>query len=922
MPHTSSLSDDIHLLGDILGQVIRQQAGIALFDLVERIRALTKARRAEDADPETDDYLVSLIDGLDLERIDTAARAFTSYFDLINVAEDEQRARSLRNRLRADHPAPIAESIGNAVARLKDMGVSSWDMQQLMDRLRIELVFTAHPTEAKRRSVLSKLRRISGHLRTLERQDLLPRERTDQIDSIRAEVTSLWLTERTRTTSPKVTDEVRTTLYHVEETIWEALPEVYGELEAALAAHYPTVRAPRRFLTFGSWVGGDRDGNPNVTTEITAKTLRLHRGLAVRLHLEEAVRLERSLSLSSRLVDLDAEAKAFFERLPEHVSEEALRTYERYPNEPFRLLAADLAARLDVAVHDQVVPQRLLGFEVAELPSLRTQADLTGPLDDLDRLLRMSGAGALANAHLANLRRKADAFGLHVAGLDIRHYSQDIMSVLSELLCQLEIHTAFSSLAGSEQQKLLSRLLGEPIPALPTSGLSESTTETLRLFDVIRRAMQIYGSETIGAFIISFTQAAEHVLSVLLLAYWTGLALHDDVEGPTLPIAPLFETRQDLRNAPNIISALLKEPAYLKHLNALGREQMVMIGYSDSNKDAGYLTGRWELYQAQDALSRWAKTADVRLNFFHGRGGTIARGGGSIRQAVGALPTGSVDGRLRVTEQGEVIYNQYGHPTIARRHLEQVVHAVLMGSIPGSVGNVRPKAAWVDAMEKLSATAYRAYRKLVYETPALVTYWRQATTIREISRLRIGSRPARRSTDANLDGLRAIPWVFSWMQSRHVLPGWYGLGMALDQWPDPELLVEMHAGWPFFQAVIENAEISIGKADMGIARLYAGLVDDAAVREEIFGTIEAEYQRTKNHILAITGQNVLLENNPVLRQAIISRNPYVDPLNFIQVSLLRRLRALPDQESPEAEELMKTIFLSINGIAAGLKNTG
>ncbi|HUF37955.1 MAG TPA: phosphoenolpyruvate carboxylase, partial [Anaerolineales bacterium] len=390
---------------------------------------------------------------------------------------------------------------------------------------------------------------------------------------------------------------------------------------------------------------------------------------------------------------------------------------------------------------------------------------------------------------------------------------------------------------------------------------------------------------------------------------------------PALAIAPLFETRDDLRRAPETMAALLKQPAYRRHLAALGGEQTVMIGYSDSNKDAGYLTGRWELYLAQEALSAWAKKEGIVLTFFHGRGGTIARGGGPIGDAVAALPSGSVDGRLRLTEQGEVIYHEYGHPAIARRHLEQVVHAVLLASAPVSAARSRPRRAWLEAMKTLSKTAHRVYRGLVYETPALLEYWHGATPIRELSRLRIGSRPARRAGDADLDGLRAIPWVFSWMQSRHVLPGWYGLGRALEE-AEPALLAEMYAGWPFFKAVVDGAEISLGKADMGIARLYAGLVEDAAVREAVYGRIAAEFDRTRDGILAVTGQRAILERSPVLRDAIAARNPYVDPLNFIQVDLLRRLRALPDQESPEGEALLKTIFLTINGIAAGLKNTG
>jgi len=454
--------------------------------------------------------------------------------------------------------------------------------------------------------------------------------------------------------------------------------------------------------------------------------------------------------------------------------------------------------------------------------------------------------------------------------------------------------------------------------------------EILNLFRILQRAMTIYGPELIGPYIISFSRTPADILTVLLFAYWTGLALHpaeDDTNQPNLAIAPLFETRQDLRQAAETMTNLFAHPAYKRHLKAMDNQQIVMIGYSDSNKDAGYLTGRWELYQAQEKLAHCAQKEKISLTFFHGRGGTIARGGGPINQAILSYPPGTVNGRIRMTEQGEVIHNQYGHLTIAQRHLEQVVHAVLLASAPQSLSHTKLNPKWRTILDELSAMAYQAYRKLIYETPALLDYWRQATPIRELSQLRIGSRPSRRSTDADLGGLRAIPWVFSWMQSRHVLPDWYGLGLALESYvaTDDERrtdLREMYKEWPFFQTMIDCAEISLGKADMGIARLYAELVEDESIREQIFGEIEAEYHRTCRQIISITEQHELLENKPVLHHAIASRNPYVDPLNFIQIRLLRQYRSLPDPECQEGEELLKTIFLTINGIAAGLKNTG
>jgi phosphoenolpyruvate carboxylase len=927
-----ALSEDIHLLGDILGQVIRRQAGIELFDLVERIRALTKARRRDD-DQETNRYLGELIANLSLEEADAAARAFTTYFDLINVAEDIQRVRALRRREREGDPTPVNRSIAAAVAELKSLGATDDDMQHLLEQLQIELVFTAHPTEAKRRTILSKLRRVAQDLRRLETHDLLPAERQEIISHIRAEVTSLWLTDRSRTASPLVTDEVRTTLYHFEATIWETIPHVYQALARALSQHYPGVRPPARFLTFGSWVGGDRDGNPHVTTDVTVETLRLHRGLAVRRHHETARELERSLSLSTRLVQIDEATQKLLTNSKIEALEHLAQLRQRYPNEPFRYYAAILAADLETALQDEAVPARLWGQAAPPPPRLRSRTDLTAPLDLIDACLRDSKVQVVAEAELKRFRHEANVFGLHVARLDIRQYSVEHTRALDDLLRQLGLCPNYAELPSSERITLLSDLLQAPAPTLVSDEQwSESSRETLSLFNVLRRAMTMYGPDVIGPYIVSMTRSPDDILAVLLLAYWTGLALHPQGDGadagerPNLAIAPLFETRRDLRQASESMDFLFGHKAYARHLAALKRHQIVMIGYSDSNKEVGYLTARWELYQAQEALARCARKRQVSLTFFHGRGGTIARGGGPINQAIRAYPPDTVNGRIRVTEQGEVIYDQYSHPTIAQRHLEQVIHAVLLTSALQSQTKVKVEPEWRAALDELSAAAYRAYRSLIYETPALLEYWRQATPIREISQLRIGSRPAHRSTDADLGGLRAIPWVFSWMQSRHGLPGWYGLGSALEAYDTGEAqgnrLREMYKRWPFFQAVIHNAEISLGKADMGIARLYASLVEDETIREEIFGQIKTEFERTYDQILKITGQREILEGNPVLKHAIASRNPYVDPLNFIQVSLLRQRRALLDSDSPEAEALLKTIFLTINGIAAGLKNTG
>ena len=919
-----TISDDIHLLGDILGQVIRRQAGIEVFEPEERIRALTKARRVDD-DPAIDERLEQVVNNLGVNQAELVARSFAVYFELINLAEEQNRVRVLRERERQTHPQPLAESIPAAIATLRHIGVDEYEMARLLDRLHVELVFTAHPTQAKRRTILSKLHRISNALTDLHVRDLLPAEQRDVIKHIMAEVTSLWLTNRSRTAKLTVTDEVRTGLYYFETTIWDAAPEVYKAMSRAVAENYPALMPPARFLTFGSWTGGDRDGNPNVTADVTAETLRLHRGLAVEQHRAMATQLNRSLTVSDRLVAIDPqflEALASVQTQSEHVA--FLQT--RYPNEPYRLWSAILAADLAKASAGDMV-SRLKGLSNPPL-RLRGMDDLLQPLNLMDETLRDSGLADIAGDYLARMRRQARIFGLHTARLDIRQYSDYNTAVLDELLRKLGLVEDFATLEAPLRADALSHLLAEPAPDLSQlADLSEEANETLELFNILFRAVGFYGPDLIGPYVVSMTHGPEDILAPLLLAYWHRLCLQPDSQQEGLTFVPLFETRADLRAAPVIMAALFQHPAYKPHLERAGRQQTIMIGYSDSNKDAGYMAANWELFQAQEALTATCEQYDVIMTLFHGRGGTIARGGGPANRAILAQPPGSVGGRIRITEQGEVIDERYGHPDIARRHLEQVMHAVLIASAPQRHGTLpQPRPEWREAMDELAAISYRAYRRLIYETPELLEYWQQATPIDEISQMRIGSRPSRRAASATFESLRAIPWGFSWMQSRHVLPGWYGVGAALDAYGKTPAgllrLQEMYREWPFFQVMLDNAQVSLAQADMGIARLYATLVQDEEIREQIFSEIESAFKQTCAWILRVTDQRRLLDNDPVLQRSVRQRNPYVDPLNFIQVALLRRLRFLPEQESPKAQQILNAIFLTINGIASGLKNTG
>jgi phosphoenolpyruvate carboxylase len=896
----------IHLLGETLGEVLREQESLALFQTEEEIRALAKGRRSGKRAAAL--QLAQAVATFSVPAARATASAFAVYFDLVNLAEEGQRIQALRARERSLDPAPIGDSIGEAVGLLRERGVSSAQMAALLAELHVELVLTAHPTEAKRRTVLSTLQRVSDSLHQLQRPDLLPRERTAQLATLKAEVTALWLTDRARTTRPAVTDEVRTGLYFVDAIFWDAVPAVGGDLAQALHEHYPELTAPGGWLTLASWIGGDRDGNPSVIATVTAETLRLHRGLAVERHRRSLREVARRLSVSGErcppplaLVRWLASRRP----LPEHVA----YLEERYANEPYRLALSVLAADLEAASQEDMT-SRLLD----EAPHrARVTADETRKI-----LALVAGAvpPVLAGGALETLRRQLESFGLHAARLDIREDSGRIAAALGEIFVGLGIDEDFAGRDEPARRRVvLDQLAGEPLaPAMVGLAVrGETSGEAWRLFRLIGRAQSIYGRESLGPFIVSMTTGPADLLSVLLLARWAGCEAG-------LQIVPLFETLDDLDAAPRILEELFALSAYRTHLETGGGEQMVMIGYSDSNKDGGYLAANWALYRAQESIARVCEAHQVVLTIFHGRGGTVARGGGPAGRAIRAQPAGTLRGRFRVTEQGETIASRYADAELARRHLHQIVSAVLLTSASPTIPHVPER--WASAMQRTAAAAREAYLDLVERTPGFLDYWRAATPIDEISRLRLGSRPtARRSGALTRSGVRAIPWVFSWMQSRFNLPGWYGLGAALDA-VEASQLREMYAGWPFFRALLDNAEMSLLKADMGIAALYSELVPDRALAVAVFSRIESEFRRARTALLEATGHRELMDGDPVIQRSVQLRNPYVDPLNYLQVEMLRRLRALPDLDGPEAERHREVIVITINGIAAGLRNTG
>ncbi|HNF93759.1 MAG TPA: phosphoenolpyruvate carboxylase, partial [Anaerolineales bacterium] len=843
------ISQNIRLLGNLLGKVISEMESPELFDIEERIRALAKARRNGDADAAL--KLQQAVSGLKDADARVVAAAFTAYFDLVNLAEEDHRVQMLRKQEQDSFPAPAHESIGEAIEVLKRNGMTSDEMNALMQSLSIELVLTAHPTEARRRTILSKTERIAAQLDLIARNGLYSYEKQNAHNALSAAILALWLTDRTRADKLTVTDEVRTGLYFVESYFWNTLPALYHDLELALATHYPDVKPPHHWLKLASWIGGDRDGNPFVKTDITAETLRLHRGLAVEGLRREFQELGRQLSVSSSRILPPPELLEWIEKrrpFPKRVE----YIEKRYANEPYRLAIALLSNDLAEASKEEMTTH-LLGTHEHQ-----ARLDIREVLHVLS-LIASVLPESLVQDQLQAVIHKAQIFGLRAARLDIREDSSRFNSALSEVLRALNIEPNFESLPDDARTELLERLLRDPVPSLaPSLGVTAAAAETWALFKLIGRTNEIYGSDLLGPIVISMTHAAADVLTVLLLAKWGGCK--------TLPsITPLFEVIQDLKDAPIILEQLFTSDYYREHLQSHNHEQMVMIGYSDSNKDGGYVMANWSLYQAQEEITRVAAKHNVKLTIFHGRGGTIARGGGPANNAIRAQPAGSINGKFRVTEQGEIIASRYANPGLAHRHLEQIASAVILASAPHKEEPIPAK--WRETMETISNAGFRAYRSLVYETPGFIEFWEAATPLDEIKRLQIGSRPASRAKAGAVNQIRAIPWVFSWMQSRFNLPSWYSLGSGLEAVADLSLLQEMYDGWLFFRTLLNNSEISLLKADMDISALYVSLVPDQKLANDVFKTIRTEYERTCGAVLRISRHQNLLELEPLTQQA-------------------------------------------------------
>jgi phosphoenolpyruvate carboxylase len=914
----SDLESDIRLLDNLLDATILRLEGEESLRLVEEIRAATQELRTSPS-LEPARKLRERLSSLELSKLRTLTRAFSLYFDLINLAEQRARVRALRRRAEESATHPLSETPQIALDRLKDRGVSAEQLAGVLKSALVLPVFTAHPSEARRRSVLEKLDAIASRFDQLEYMRLVPNERAEALDAIAAEIETFWLTDIVRDHRPTVLDEIRQGLGMVCDTLFEIVPQVYRSLEGALAKTYPEdAPAVPPFLRFGSWIGGDRDGNPNVTHEVTRDAVRLHQETILQHYLAQVVELGRRLSFSKHFLqpgpDLVRSLEADETLLPD--------LPESSDREPYRRKCRFIVARLEQTLeHSQAASTDWSREEVATTAAVYRGADeLKRDLEVIADDLCRSRVSHVGSGLVRDLIRQVEVFGLHLLTLDVRQHAARHGSALDEIFRFTGVCDRYARLSANERFDLLAHELGQRRPLIPIHlPFSPETKEVVETFRTIAAILEQRCDAAIDAYITSGTTEPAHMLEVLLLAREARLFQPAD-NVSRINVVPLFESKDSLRTAVPFIQRLLAQPVYRHHLQLRGNRQEVMLGYSDSSKEAGPLQSAWAIYKAHRDLGELMQRTGVTIQIFHGRGGAVGRGGGPANQAILAQTHGPIGSRIRITEQGEVIADRYGRPAIAARHLEQILNAVLLTSFPAEE---RLSTAWEWAMERMAESACRHYRSLVYETPDFVNYFEQATPFAEISQLKIASRPVFRSGARQIDELRAIPWVFSWMQSRHTLPGWYGLGSAIgdflvDHGGEIGQLQEMYCRWPFWQTLIDNTQMILAKADLTIARLYADLVDDSRLAQEVFQRIETEYQTTVDFVCKITGQERLLDNAPVLQRSIARRNPYVDPLSFVQLVLLKKLRA---GEEPRAE-LLRAGLESINGIASGLKNTG
>ncbi len=923
----SALVDDIRLLGRILGDVIREQEGVAVFNLIEQIRVLS-VRFHRHGDENANKELKKLLKGLSTDDAVKVIRAFTYFSHLANLAEDRHQLRrqAAQERIASQQPG----SIDLAIERIQAAGISKATIVKTLTDSYLSPVLTAHPTEVQRKSILDAERSIAQLLLNRDqikdrakayqlKKDLLcERELADNELQIKARVIQLWQTRLLRYTKLKVADEIENALSYYEATFLREIPKLYAELEDRLGQ--PHIAS---FLRMGQWTGGDRDGNPNVTAQTLEYALKRQAEMILRHYLTEVHYLGTELSLSALLVGFPKAMQVLANRSPDE--------NEHRMDEPYRRALTGIYSRLAATLKD-LTGGDAARHAVSPQNPYQSAQEFLGDLQIIEGSLRSHSAEALINQRLRALIRAVEVFGFHLATVDLRQSSDQHEAVLQELLAVAKIESNYRDLDENAKQALLIRLLNEARP-LQVVGVEYSphTMSELAIFALAKRLRERFGADAIRHYIISHTETVSDLLEVMLLQKELGL-MHGTLDSKAridLITVPLFETIEDLRNAAPIMRDFYALPGIANLVKRSGGEQDIMLGYSDSNKDGGIFTSNWELYRAEIALvelfERLANSHNIQLRLFHGRGGTVGRGGGPSYEAILAQPPGTVRGQIRLTEQGEVIGSKYANPAIGKHNLEALIAATLEATL---LQPTKPATSlFLKTAAQISESSMRAYRRLIYETEGFAQYFFQATPIREIAELNIGSRPASRKATQRIEDLRAIPWGFSWGQCRLTLPGWFGFGSAIhellhDAKPKERatnlaLLKRMYRQWPFFRTLLSNMDMALSKADLDLAALYSELVTDTRLRKKIFAAMCEEWDKTIDALVQITGEKHRLANNPILARSIRHRFPYIDPLHHIQVELVRRYRA-----GQSDERVKRGIHLSINGIASGLRNTG
>ncbi len=907
------LREDIRRLGRLLGDTVREQEGEPVYHLVEIVRR-TSIRFHRHADEGARQELETILGELSPEVAVQIIRAFSYFSHLANIAEDVHHTR--RNRAHEiAGSAPRPGTVANAFGRAAAAGKSAADLRDFFAEALISPVLTAHPTEVRRKSTLNREMEIAGLLDRAERVTATPREAAEQEEALRRAILTLWQTALLRRIKLTVMDEVTNGLSYYDYTFLEELPRLFCAVEDHLETlDESTAPEVPSFLRIGSWIGGDRDGNPFVTATVLRETVEMHRERIMRFYQEQVVTLAAELSLASRLVKVSKDMRALMALSPD------LGMSNR--EEPYRVALSVVLARLQGAA--AVLRGETPAPVAPGLEPYVSAAALGADLDVIYRSLAENGSRVLARGRLRQLRRAADCFGFHLASVDLRQNSEVHERTVGELLEAVVPGTAYGQLDEDARIALLTQELATARPlASRYLSYSEETRDELAIFAAGAEAHAALGEAVIPNCIISKTEGVSDMLEAALLLKEVGLVRADGTSA--INVVPLFETIGDLQACAPVMDRLFSIPAYRALVDSRGGVQEVMLGYSDSNKDGGFVTSGWELYKAEIGLIEVFRRHGVKLRLFHGRGGSVGRGGGPSYDAILAQPGGAVNGQIRVTEQGEIISSKFSNPEVGRRNLEILVAATLEATLLQS-GETAPRPDFLTNMEELSQSAFDAYRGLVYETPGFEDYFWGSTVISEIATLNIGSRPASRKKTRAITALRAIPWVFSWAQCRLMLPAWYGFATAVDKFladrPDGmEQLRAMYRDWPFFRTLLSNMDMVLSKSSLAVASRYAELVEDVVLRERIFSRIKAEYEGSVGRLLEIMSQEKLLESNPLLDRSIRNRFPYLDPLNHVQIELLKAHRRNRSAVGPD-DKVLHGIQLTINGISAGLRNSG